>query len=70
MIDSEKELKKLLEFKDILANTSVILVLPNKEQMFHMGARLYPRFMTDFDNAKFEINAVLHKLIKKQKYQQ
>jgi len=70
MIDSEKELNKLLLFKELLANTNVVLILPNKEQMFHMGARLYPRFMTDFDNAKFEINAVLHKLIKKYKYQQ
>lgn len=65
MIDSEKELKNLLKLKDFLTNSNVVLILPNKKQMFHMGAKLYPRFMTDFNNARFEINPVLHKLIEK-----
>jgi len=64
-IDSEKELKSLFLYKDILSNTNIVLILPNIKEMFHIGARLYPRFMTDFDNAPFEISSVLYKLIGK-----
>ena len=42
----------------------IVLILPNKKQMFSIGAKLYPRYMSDFDNSASEINTVLAKLIK------
>ncbi len=66
-INSEKELKRLLKLKSFFMNTPIILILPNKRQMFTIGAKLYPRYMSDFDNATYEIEPVLNRLIRKYK---
>ena len=63
-ITSETELNKLIKLKNLFKNTPILLILPNKKQMFSIGAKLYPRYMSDFDNSASEINTVLAKLIK------
>jgi hypothetical protein len=67
LIADHDELKDLLNIYNRLAETRIILILPDRNpETIKMGHNLYPRYL-DFSDSNFtEIGAVLQKLIVKQ----
>ncbi len=64
MISGIQELKEFSEFRALMQNIYIILILPNQDSsLLALGLDLYPRFLTVVDNDFKEITAVIRKLI-------
>lgn len=66
LASSREELQDILSIRDLLADTKIILILPDTNpDMVAQGHTLRPRFMSDCNSDFFDIAAVLSQMIRK-----
>lgn len=63
---TKRDLKALLEFQDLFKDTSIIIVLPDRDQKnISMAHSFFPRYLTYIDESFDDVKAVLSKMVKK-----
>jgi len=63
LIDAQNELQDLIELRPLLAETRIILILPDKDpETIRLGHTLFPRYLDFLDSSFTEVGEVLQKI--------